>query len=62
MTGSSQVKPNEKGAVTVKLNTAGRKGTVIETVEVTFSDPQQPPVTLTIRAYVTDFDMPFPLK
>ena len=59
MASSSHVKPNEKGTITVKVNTANRKGLVIENVEVISNDSMRPQVTLTIRAYITDIDMPF---
>jgi hypothetical protein len=59
MASSSHVKPNEKGTISVKINTAGRNGLIVENVEVTSSDPMRPQVTLTIRAYVSDFYLPF---
>ncbi len=62
MAGSSHVKPNGKGAIAVKVNTADRKGLIIENVEVTSNDPVRPQVTLTIRAFVSDTDMPFSPK
>ena len=59
MASSSHVKPNEKGIITVKVNTLNRKGMIIENVEVISNDSARPQVTLTIRAYVSDIDMPF---
>ena len=58
MTGSSHVKPKGKGAVIVKLNTTGRTGVLTENVEVLTNDPLRPEITLTIRALVTNGDVP----
>jgi len=59
MASSSHVKTNEKGTISVKINTTNRKGMIIENVEVISNDSVRPQVTLTIRAYVNDIDMPF---
>ena len=59
MASSSHVKPNEKGTISVKITTTNRKGMIIENVEVISNDSVRPQVTLTIRAYVNDIDMPF---
>ena len=61
MARSSQVKPNERGYITVKINTAGRKGRIIENVEVLCNDSQMATITLTIQAYVMEMDI-FPLR
>ena len=58
MASSSRVKPNEKGTITVKVNTASRKGLIVENVEVISNDSLRTQITLTIRAYVMDVDMP----
>ena len=58
MAGSSHVKPKEKGNIIVKINTASRKGLIVENVEVISNDFQRPQITLTIRAHVMDADMP----
>jgi hypothetical protein len=58
MASSSHVKPADKGAITVKVNTASRKGLIVENVEVMSNDPLRTQITLTIRAYVTDVDLP----
>ena len=58
MASSSHVKPNEKGTITVKINTASRRGLIVENVEVLSNDALQAQTTLTIRAYVTDVDLP----
>lgn len=62
MASSSHLKPNEKGTITVKLNTAGRKGPIAENVEVISNDPHRTQITVTIRAYVMDIDIPLFLK
>jgi hypothetical protein len=59
MAGSSHVKPNEKGTIIVKVNTAGRKGLIVENAEVISNDPLRPQITLTIRASVMDIETPF---
>jgi hypothetical protein len=51
------VKPNEKGTITVKVNTANRKGLIVENVEVVSNDSLRAQITLTIQAYVVDVDM-----
>jgi hypothetical protein len=58
MASSSHIRPNEKGTITVKVNTAGRKGLIVENVEVTSNDTLRPQITLTIRAFVIDIEMP----
>ena len=58
MARSSHVKLNEKGYITVKVNTASRKGHVVENVEVLCNDPERTTVTLTIQAYVMEIIMP----
>lgn len=58
MASSSHVKPSEKGTITVKVNTAGRKGLIVENVEVISNDSLRTQITLTIQAYVMDVDMP----
>ncbi len=62
MASSSHVKPSDKGAIMVKVNTAGRKGLIVENVEVMSNDPLRTQITLTIRVYVMDVDMPLLLK
>jgi hypothetical protein len=58
MAGSSHVKPMDKGAITVKVNTAGRRGLIVENVEVMSNDPLRTQITLTVQAYVADVDPP----
>jgi len=58
MASSSHVKPNQKGTITVKVNTAGRKGLIVENVEVFSNDSLRTQITLTIQAYVMDVDIP----
>jgi hypothetical protein len=59
MAGPSHLKAGEKGSILVKATTTGRQGLVIENVEVWSNDPARPRITLTIKAYVMDTDMPF---
>jgi hypothetical protein len=54
MASSSHLKPGEKGTITVKVNTTGRKGPVLENVEVVTNDSQRTKITLTIQAYVME--------
>ena len=56
---SIHVKPNEKGYITVKFNTASKSGLIVENVDVISNDGQRPEITLTIRANVWDVNMPF---
>jgi hypothetical protein len=58
MASSSHIRPNEKGTITVKVNTAGRKGLIVENVEVISNDTLRPQIALTIRAFVIDIEMP----
>jgi hypothetical protein len=59
MAGPSHLKPGEKGSILIKVTTAGRLGDVMENVEVRSTDPVRPQITLTIKAYVLNADMPF---
>jgi hypothetical protein len=56
MAGSSHVKPDEKGTIVMKVNTAGRNGLIVENVEVVSNDSLHPQITLTIRALVGDIE------
>ena len=62
MASSSHVAPGEKGYITVKVNTANRRGVIVENVEVTTSDAVRPQITLTIRAVITDLEIPLAPK
>ena len=55
---SIHVKPNEKGYITLKVNTAGRTGLIIENAEVISNDVKRSEITLTIRANVWDVTLP----
>ncbi len=59
MASSSHVAPGEKGYITIKVSTAGRRGVITENVEVTSNDALRPQITLTIRAFVMDLEIPF---
>ena len=58
MASPSHIKPNAKGNITLKVNTADRKGLIVENVEVISNDPLRTQIILTIQAYVMDVDMP----
>jgi hypothetical protein len=57
MDSSIHVKPKERGSVAVKVNTAHRKGLIIENVEVISNDSKRSQITLTIKAYIMDIDI-----
>jgi hypothetical protein len=59
MAGPSHLKPGEKGSILAKVSTTGIKGYVIENVEVWSNDPVRSRITLTVKAYVIDAEMPF---
>lgn len=59
MARSGQVKPDDKGYITVKINTAGRKGQIVENVDVLCNAAPEVPLVLTIRAFVTEPLLPF---
>ncbi len=59
MASSSHMAPGEKGYITIRVNTAGRRGVIAENVEVTSNDVVHPQITLTIRAVVMDLETPF---
>jgi hypothetical protein len=59
MAGPSHLKQGEKGSILAKVSTTGIKGYVIETVEVWSNDPVRSRITLTVKAYVIDTEMPF---
>jgi uncharacterized lipoprotein YbaY len=52
MASSSHVKPGERGSITAKVNTEGRLGLVLKTVEVMTNDPSQRRVVLTLKVNV----------
>ncbi|SPP99750.1 hypothetical protein NBG4_1110006 [Candidatus Sulfobium mesophilum] len=62
MASSSHVAPGEKGYITVKVNTANRRGVIVENVEVTTNDAVRPQITLTIRSVITDLEIPLAPK
>ena len=53
MVSSSHLKPGEKGRIEVKVDTAGRTGLLVKTVEVTSNDPKKIKIILTLRANIT---------
>ena len=58
MAGSSHLKPGEKGVIVVKMDITGRRGSIAETVEVDSNSPDRSVITLTIKAFIPDFELP----
>lgn len=54
MASSSHLKPGEKGKITAKISTLGKKDLTIETVEVVSNDPKKPKKVLTLQATIVD--------
>ena len=52
MASSARVKPGEKGAITVSVDTTARSGRLYKAVEVFSNDPARPKLTLTLTAIV----------
>jgi len=52
MASSSHLKPGEKGGITARVDTKGRKGIVYKTVQVSSNDPERPVVVLSLRATI----------
>lgn len=54
MASSSHLKHGEKGVITAKVSTIGKKGLTIETIEVFSNDPKRPKEALTLQATIVD--------
>ena len=54
MVSSNHLKPGEKGRIMVKVDTAGRKGVLTKTVEVTSNDPKKMKSVLMLKANVKE--------
>jgi len=52
MASSSHLKQGEKGKITAKISTIGKKGLTIETIEVVSNDPKRPKEVLTLQATI----------
>lgn len=52
MVSSAIVKPGEKGAITVSVDTTAKSGRLYKAVEVFSNDPVRPKLTLTLTAIV----------
>lgn len=52
MASSGRLGAGETGRISAKVDTTGRQGRLIKTVEVMSNDPQRPRVILTLRATV----------
>lgn len=49
---SRRVEPGQTGVIPIQLNTAGFQGLVVKPVTITCNDPQQPNVSLQVRALI----------
>jgi hypothetical protein len=54
MASSSHLKQGEKGKITAKISTVGKKGLTVETIEVVSNDPKSPKEILTLQATIMD--------
>ena len=50
MASSSHLKPGEKGKLTAIIDTHGKGGLLVKSVEVFSNDPERPKITLTLKA------------
>ncbi len=53
MASSSHLKPGEKGKLTARVDTRGKRGLLVKSVEVFSNDPARPRILLTLRAEIT---------
>ncbi len=58
MASSSHLKPGEKGVITAKMSAVGKKGDIVEAIEVVSNDPKRPKEVLTLQATIVDVFMP----
>jgi len=58
MASSSHLKQGERGMITAKISTVGKKGHFLETIEVLSNDPKRPKEVLTLEATVRDMVLP----
>ncbi len=54
LVGSSQLKPGEAGAVIARLETHGRMGPVVKSIDIITNDPIYPVAYFEIRAYIVE--------
>lgn len=54
LVGSSQLKPGEEGAVLVRLETRGRKGPVMKSIDLVTNDPVYPVANFVIKADIIE--------
>jgi len=52
MASSSHLKPGDRGAITVNIDTHNSMGRLVKTVEVLTNDPNRPRVFLTLKAEI----------
>lgn len=53
MASSSRLGPGEKGRLTARIDTRGRRGHLVKSIEVFSNDPEKPRTVLTLKAEVT---------
>ncbi len=54
LVGSSQLKPGEVGAVMARLETHGRMGPVVKSIDIVTNDPIYPVAHFEIRAHIVE--------
>ena len=54
MANSSHLKHGEKGVLTAKIQSAGKRSNTVETIEVVSNDPKRPKVVLNLQATIVD--------
>jgi hypothetical protein len=55
MASSSHLNPGEKGKITAKINTSGKRGLLYKSVQVESSDPKRPKVILNLKALIKEW-------
>jgi hypothetical protein len=58
MASSSHLKHGEKGVIVAKMSTIGKKGLIVETIEVLSNDPKRPKEVLNLQATIGDILQP----
>ncbi len=54
MASSGHLRPGERGSLAAQVNTQGRRGLLVKTIEVLSNDPQHRRVVLTLKADVRE--------
>jgi hypothetical protein len=58
MASSSHLKHGEKGVIVAKMSTVGKKGLIVETIEVISNDPKRPKEVLKLQATILEIVQP----